>query len=666
MDLSVEPLDAADAGLPQVYDEEAITAYWSARPVEVARRLAEITSTLVPFVASVAAASAWPGGGANEAQVRARAARLRELLTALGPTFIKIGQWLAVRPDLVGPATMQELQQLHDAVPPFPTAVAMRMIEQQLGRPLSQVFVGISAEPLAAASLGQVYQARLAANPRQLVAVKVQRPDMLRHVSLDLYCIRRLAGTAQRVQNLFTANRTDFVALFRQWARGMYLELDYVNEGHNAGRFERLLRSALRDEPAERRALPIQVPRVFFEYTSRKVLTTEWIVGTKLADAAPAEVARLVNVGVECFLRQLLQTGFFHADPHPGNLMATRDGRLAVLDYGLMAEIEPRQMDSMVASIIHLANRDFDAVFDDFIALQFLPDTPAVQQNRARVVSVLGAILNQALEGGGAKSIDFRSLSSDLAAVTFEFPFSIPPYFALIIRALGVLEGIALKADPQFKMVMQALPFVSRRVMTAAGADNPLLQRALREILYGNGTRLKLNRLRTLIGSSQGQLTRGEAFVDFDTPPEGMDAEAMRSALAFVFGREDGRVLRQMLVQEIVDGADALLSPGVRGADIDKLETLRELLQLLQEYAPALVSSVLSERSIPMAVGWPQLPQPPQAAALGVWGQVAPQAAEMARQVAGRLAERFMQRAFAQWRLPSREEDERKEWRQRR
>eukprot|EP00166_Cyanidium_caldarium_P003163 ctg_3066.g789 len=343
--------------------------------------------------------------------------------------------------------------------------------------------------------------------------------------------------------------------------------------------------------------------------------------------------------------------------------MATRDGRLAVLDYGLMAEIEPRQMDSMVASIIHLANRDFDAVFDDFIALQFLPDTPAVQQNRARVVSVLGAILNQALEGGGAKSIDFRSLSSDLAAVTFEFPFSIPPYFALIIRALGVLEGIALKADPQFKMVMQALPFVSRRVMTAAGADNPLLQRALREILYGNGTRLKLNRLRTLIGSSQGHLTRGEAFVDFDTPPEGMDPEAIRSALAFVFGREDGRVLRQMLVQEIVDGADALLSPGVRTADIDKLETLRELLQLLQEYAPALVSSVLSDRSIPTAAGWPQLLQPPQAATLGVWGQVAPQAAEMARQVAGRLAERFMQRAFAQWRFPSPEEDERKDWR---
>jgi len=661
----------ADRGLPLTYDEDAIAAYWSRRPTEVARRLSEISSLLIPFLVSTATSRMSTASGAAKADLEvARAARLREILTELGPTFIKIGQWLAVRPDLVGPVTMRELQKLHDAVPPFPTAVARRMIEEELGCSVDDVFAMLTPEPVAAASLGQVYRGTLARDPQKKVAVKVQRPDMLQRVSLDLFCIRRLAGSAQSIQNLFTANRTDFIALFTQWARGMYLELDYVNEGRNAERFERLLLGCLQqrgsDPEARITADQVKIPKVYFEYTSRRVLTTEWIDGTKLADAPPERIRALVNVGVECFLTQLLETGFFHADPHPGNLLATADGRLVILDFGLMAEIERPQMDRMVASIIHLANRDFEAVVDDFIALDFLPDTEKVRENRSRIVGVMGNILNQALEGGGARAIDFRSLSSDLAAVTFEFPFSIPPYFALIIRALGVLEGIALKADPNFKMIMEALPFVSRRVMTAASANNQTLRKALREILYANGSRLRIARLRTLISSSQGLLIDGKAFVDFDAPPKQMDAAAMRAALRFVLASDGGKVLRELLVDEIVDGVELLLDPRRRGRraphDIAKLETLRELVQFLGELTPTLLTAGIqkqsdsywsrgsTQRALPMVSLVPRLlplvPWLPAPDALEWLLELAPPASDLFRQVLGRLTERAVQQGF--------------------
>ncbi|KAF6000833.1 hypothetical protein F1559_001070 [Cyanidiococcus yangmingshanensis] len=659
----------ADQGLPLVYDEEAIAAYWSRRPAEVARRLGEISTLLIPFLVSTATSRLSSGSATAKADLEvARAVRLREILTELGPTFIKIGQWLAVRPDLVGPVTMRELQKLHDAVPPFPTAVARRMIEEELGCPVEQVFASLTPEPVAAASLGQVYRGTLARDPRRQVAVKVQRPDMLQRVSLDLYCIRHLAGSAQGIQNLFTANRTNFIALFTQWARGMYLELDYVNEGRNTERFERLLIESLRQrsDGSESRitADRVKIPKVYFECTSRRVLTSEWIDGTKLADAPPQRVRELVNVGVECFLTQLLETGFFHADPHPGNLLATPDGKLVILDFGLMAEIARPQMDRMVASIIHLANRDFEAVVDDFIALDFLPDTEKVQENRSRIVTVMGNILNQALEGGGARAIDFRSLSSDLAAVTFEFPFSIPPYFALIIRALGVLEGIALKADPNFKMIMEALPFVSRRVMTAASADNVTLRRALREILYASGSRLRIARLRTLISSSQGLLLEGKAFVDFDSPPKQMDAETMRAALGFVLASDGGKVLREILVEEIVEGMELLLDPRRRFErspdDVAKLETLRELLQFIGELAPTLLSSVTpqvtEERTRSPWPTWratsaarrpfPLMPWLPAPDAFEWLAELAPPAGDLFRQIVGRLAERAVQQGF--------------------
>lgn len=521
-----------DAGLPLEYDQEAIEYYWDKRSTASIKRLTEVTAAFTPWIIRVAMDSA---AGTLKNNGAKRAAELREVLTRLGPTFVKLGQALSVRPDIIGPEAMNELRALCDAVPSFSNKVAFQMMEEELGVPVSEIFSEISEKPIAAASLGQVYKARLRSNGKE-VAVKVQRPDMLRKVSLDLYCMKRVAIFAENVQRRFTAAQTDYTSLLLAWAKGTYKELDYQNEAENSRKFARLVHTRLPD---------VYVPKVYDEYTSRKVLTMEWIQGQRLADCRPDEINALVAKGVECFLFQLLSAGFFHADPHTGNLMRLDNGQLCVIDFGLMAVIQKEEMDAMVSAIVHLANRDWPNVIDDFVVLKFLPK----DIDKSKVIPVIGAILDQALEGGGAKAINFQSLSDELATVTFDFPFSIPPAFALLLRALSVLEGIALVGDPNFKLIMESFPFVSRLIMTDR---SPALRVALKHILYKDGT-FSPKRLRVLLDSSQGVINEGDAFVDFDTLSS--NSKISREAIDFLFS-EDGSLIREILVDELAKGID--------------------------------------------------------------------------------------------------------------
>lgn len=523
-----------DAGLPLEYDEHAIEAYWNERPAASMKRLTEVITAFTPWITKVLTDTA---RGVLQKNSGKRAAELREILTVLGPTFIKLGQALSVRPDIVGPDAMNELRDLCDAVPSFSNEIAFEMMEEELGMPVSEIYSEISEKPIAAASLGQVYKARLRSNSDE-VAVKVQRPDMLRKVSLDLYCLKRVAKFAEVLEQKFTAAQTDFTGLLLEWAQGTYKELDYENEAANSRKFASLVQARLPD---------VYVPAVYDEYTSRKVLTMEWINGVKLADCKPEQINALVSKGVECFLFQLLSAGFFHADPHQGNLMRLDNGQLCVIDFGLMAVIEKQEMDAMVSAIVHLANRDWPRVIDDFVTLKFLP----VGIDKSQVEPVIGAILDQALEGGGAKSINFQSLSEELATVTFDFPFSIPPAFALLLRSLSVLEGIALVGDSEFKLIMESFPFVSKLVMTDR---SPALRDALRQILYKDGA-FSPTRLRVLLDSSQGIVNEGEAFVDFDTPSE--NSKVTKDAVDFFFSQE-GSVIRDILTEEIAKGIDVL------------------------------------------------------------------------------------------------------------
>lgn len=506
VEMRLVALDEDSEGLPLIYEPSLIAEYWGRRPVAVFTRIVQLLSIAGGFLSGVG--MDFLTGKSKENEVK-RAIQLRNIMTSLGPAYIKLGQALSIRPDLLSPAAMNELQQLCDKVPSFDSKIAMKQLELELGKPWTEIYAELTPEPIAAASLGQVYRGKLMTGEE--VAVKVQRPGVLETVTVDLYIIRSLGLILRNFPDI-TA-RADIVALLDEWAARFFEELDYVREGNNATRFAELIREDLPQ---------VVVPKTYEQYTSRRVLTTQWLDGEKLSQSDADDVGRLVNVGVICYLKQLLDTGFFHADPHPGNMIRTPDGRLAILDFGLMTEIDDNIKYGMIEAISHLVHRDYESIVEDFVTLDFIPPGTDLTP----ILPVLAKVFDQALEGGGAKNINFQDLAADLAQITFDYPFRIPPYFALIIRAIGVLEGIALVGDPNFAIVDEAFPYISKRLMTD---DSPRLREALRYMVYGKSSTFDADRLIDLLDafetfSDNSKSARGSLDLN-----ENVDIPASRS-----------------------------------------------------------------------------------------------------------------------------------------
>ncbi|MBA0600776.1 hypothetical protein Gorai_003975, partial [Gossypium raimondii] len=400
--------------------------------------------------------------GTLDQNKRKRAAELRTIFTRLGPTFIKLGQGLSTRPDLCPPEYLEELAQLQDALPTFPDADAFSCIETELGMPLESIFSTISPTPIAAASLGQVYKARLKYSG-QTVAVKVQRPGIEDAIGLDFYLIRGLGFFINKYVDIIT---TDAVALIDEFASRVYQELNYVQEGQNARKFKMLY--ADKED--------ILVPDIFWNYTSGKVLTMEWVDGVKLNEQAAIErqglkLLDLVTTGIQCSLRQLLEYGYFHADPHPGNLLATPEGKLAFLDFGMMSETPEEARFAIIGHVVHMVNRDYEAMARDYYALDFLSTDVDVSP----IVPALRDFFDDALSYT-VSELNFKTLVDGLGSVLYQYPFNVPPYYALILRSLTVLEGLALYADPNFKVLAASYPYFAKRLLTD---PNPYLRDAL-------------------------------------------------------------------------------------------------------------------------------------------------------------------------------------------
>nr|WP_173391271.1 AarF/ABC1/UbiB kinase family protein [Gloeocapsa sp. PCC 73106] len=518
----IENLGPVDNAEPESwrYQPEKINAYYRSRPLAVIARFSKICLTFGWFFFSLW----WDKiSGKSNIKQKIRAVSLRKIITELGPTYIKIGQALSTRPDLVPPVYLEELTQLQDQLPSFPNEVAYKFIEEELGAPPEQIYAELSPQPIAAASLGQVYKAKLKTG--ETVAVKVQRPDLIRRITLDIYIMRLLATWAK--QN-FSWLRSDLVGITDELASRIFEEIDYGQEGRNAERFAQLYGK-----------LPeIYVPRIYWEYTGRRVLTMEWINGTKLTNiqaiqAQGIDATHLVEVGVECSLRQLLEHGFFHADPHPGNLLAMPDGRLAYLDFGMMSEIKPYQRYGLIEAVVHLVNRDFEALAQDYIKLEFLtPDTDLTP-----IVPALTQVFNNAL-GASVAELNFKSITDQMSAMMYEFPFRVPAYYALIIRSMVTLEGIAIGIDPEFKVLSKAYPYVAKRLLTDPA---PELRASLKDLLFKDGS-FRWNRLENLLRNA-----RISQDYDFD--------QVIDQGIEFLFS-ERGAFIRDRLANEIVNVVD--------------------------------------------------------------------------------------------------------------
>uniref|UniRef100_A0A7S1B859 Protein kinase domain-containing protein n=1 Tax=Corethron hystrix TaxID=216773 RepID=A0A7S1B859_9STRA len=452
-------------GLATEYDPAGLKAFFRPRPLVAARRVGQVFSALSGYLGCVLKDALAGKMEDPEAEVN-RVRVLRESITSLGPFFIKLGQALSIRPDILSPRSMVELQRLCDKVPSYPSDIAFDTIQRELGKSMDELYSDITPEPVAAASLGQVYKATLR-ETGDTVAVKVQRPGVLETVSLDLYLARELGLLLKKLPGGL-ASRLDAVALLDEFAYRFYQELDYNLECENGNKIREQMQ-----------VLPmVVIPKNYPTYTSRRVHTAQWVEGEKLSQSKADDVGALVNLGVIAYLTQLLEFGFFHADPHPGNMMRTPDGKLVILDFGLMTEVNENQKYGMIEAIAHLINRDYQEIGQDFINLDFIPKGTDTKP----IVPALTKVFDAALAGGGAKSINFQELAADLAQITFDYPFRIPPYFALVIRAISVLEGIALVGNPQFAIIDEAYPYIARRLMTDS---SPRLKAALTYMVYG-------------------------------------------------------------------------------------------------------------------------------------------------------------------------------------
>ncbi|MEB3336596.1 MAG: AarF/ABC1/UbiB kinase family protein [Leptolyngbyaceae bacterium] len=504
------------------YNPEAIAQEYNHKPFQVWGRFIAILWPLATFWLAL-----WwdkQTGQSEKNQLR-RAVQLREILTKLGPAYIKIGQALSTRPDLVPPVYLEELTQLQDQLPPFSNEIAFQFIEEELGDRPENIYAEITDHPIAAASLGQVYKGKLKSG--ETVAIKVQRPDLAENIALDLYLLRRLAAWAnQNVKRI----RSNLVAILDELGERIFEELDYIQEGQNAERFAKLY-GHLPD---------IYVPTIYWQYTARRVLTMEWVTGTKLTEIKSLaqqgiDARHLIDMGVQCSLRQLLEHGFFHADPHPGNLLATPDGKLAYLDFGMMSEVKPYQRYGLIEAIVHLVNRDFEGLAQDYVKLEFL--TPDV--DLTPIVPAFANVFNDAL-GATVAEINIKSVTDQLSALMYEFPFRVPAYYALIIRSLVTLEGIAINVDPNFKVLSEAYPYISKRLLTD---PSPELRNSLRDLLFKDGS-FRWNRLENLLRNA-----RNSQDYDFN--------QVLDQSLDFLFS-ERGAFIREYLVDEIVKSVDAL------------------------------------------------------------------------------------------------------------
>ncbi len=500
------------------YDSEAIARYYHLRPWKSIWRALSIVWSFAWLWLSVQSDDWFNRADANKLK---RAAQLRQLLTRLGPTFIKVGQALSTRPDLIRKDFLDELIKLQDQLPPFPTAIAFNIIEQELDRSIDEAFSKISPQPVAAASLGQVYQAKL--HSGEEVAVKVQRPNLLPIITLDLYLMRWGAGWLAPWLPLNLGH--DLTLIVDEFGLKLFEEIDYLNEGRNAERFA----ANFQNDPR------VKVPSIYWRYCSQHVLTLEWINGYKLTDIPKLKESSLnanaiVEVGVTCGLQQLLEFGFFHADPHPGNLFATPEGQMAYIDFGMMDQLDQDAKESLVDAVVHLINKDYQDLANDFIKLGFL----APGTNILPIVPALESVLGNAL-GESVQDFNFKTITDQFSELMFDYPFRIPAKFALIIRSLVTQEGLALTLDPSFKIVDVAYPYVAKRLLNG---ESPQLRQRLLELLFKNG-KFQWHRLENLIAIARSD-------THFDILP------TAQLGLQYLLS-EEGQSLRKQLILALIE-----------------------------------------------------------------------------------------------------------------
>ncbi|CAG9465910.1 unnamed protein product [Pedinophyceae sp. YPF-701] len=569
-DLYVASLD----DLPREYDAVLADQFFGERPWLAATRVVGVAAGLTAFVTR---AGGWEAvlarfrSGAEGTPVRpdGEAARVDDALVRalpkFGPTFVKLAQTMATRADVLGDRLAEGLSELQDSAPPMTRKELVRVLMEEFpgasrgmpgGAGRDSVAVGPFARfdlrPVAAASLGQVHYAVLADGRK--VAVKVQRPTAMADVSLDVYLLRKALGVVRKAAKV----RRDLGELADEIGAGLYQELDYREEGRNSEEFAR----------AHAGRIPgVAVPGVVWEHTTRRVLVTEWVPGSgvsqlvtqtrsedpEVADAARARLKAVVRTGVQCSVSQLVTTGVMHADPHPGNLMLANDSdTLFYLDFGLLTRVPAHHRVAMMSALAHIATGEWRAFVEDLSRLGMLKaasNKDAVAETaRTAFLSRCPPAEGQSAEMPDLSRMTLSAVTGAMADIGFVHRLSLPPYYTLVARSLATMEGLALAADPEFKIVQEAL----LATLTELAGDP---RQEARELLFGlmfrperEGGGLRLDLLRRLTGAAES----GDEAAASSGRSAALLLSARSAGVRRVVGREMGvkGVLKQLSGRE--------------------------------------------------------------------------------------------------------------------
>ncbi len=373
----------------------------------------------------------------------------------MGGLLIKLGQFLSARADLLPTEALAELSQLQDEVPAECFADIKRIIERELGAPIGDIFSEVDPTPAGSASLGQVHRALL--KDGRSVALKVQRPNIERIVRADLRAIRfvlelvrRLAPSMDRVM--------DFRGLYAEFSRTIYEELNYEREGRNAERFAQLFA----DDPG------IRVPGVIWEHSSRQVLALEWMNGIKVTDFAALDAAKVDRDALAqritgSYVRQMLQFGFFHADPHPGNIFVQPEGndfRVVFLDFGMMGSITMPMKQGMREAFIGMTTEDAGLIVKGMDTLGFLGEGA----NHGQIEQAVGLMIGQfsAMPFGQLREVDPSLMLHDVEGLLYDQPLRLPAHLAFFGRAMAMLVGLATSLSPHFNLLDATVPYAQQ------------------------------------------------------------------------------------------------------------------------------------------------------------------------------------------------------------
>jgi len=424
--------------------------------------------------------------------------RLRLAIEELGPTFIKLGQLLSTRPDIIPREYIEEFRKLQDKIPAVPFAEISQQFEREFGQPIRDVFATIDESPLAAASIAQVHRAQLVEGDE--VVVKICRPGIERVIETDLDILTGLAVLIER--HIPSMEHYSPVQLVKEFRRTIHREMDFTREGHTTDRFA----ANFSDD------LGIRIPKVFWEWSGERVLTLEYIKGTKVSDldilsSKDLNLKDIARRGADFFLRQVLEFGLFHGDPHPGNFFIHDDGGICLLDFGMVGRLDDEIKNQLVELLLGVLERDVDRIITQLLYSGELSDESNMRALRRDLGEFLADYYELPLQ-----EIRVGALLSDFVEILNTYRIRFPADLMLLAKALVTIEGIGRQLDPDFNMIANLRPFMERLIRQRLSPPNMAKQLGLLANSYANLARTLPRDLKEFLN----RLNRNKIKIDLE------------------------------------------------------------------------------------------------------------------------------------------------------